>query len=114
MTVTESRADPELPLSGPFWFARRIWRYARAFAVSMLPCPDLASRWRMRRAAGRLVTLRMWPCKQATSADAAAVVARCWSVWYWFRQLDYPSPFPDERLVLIHEQQFVASRIRSC
>lgn len=71
MTVTESRADPEPPLTGPFSFTRRIWPYIRAFAVSVLPCPDLASRCGMRRAARRLITLRIWRGKQATSADAA-------------------------------------------
>ena len=71
MTMTESRAEPELPLTGPFWFARRIRPYVMAIAWSVLPCPDLVGRWRMRRAARGLVTLRIWPGKQATSADAA-------------------------------------------
>jgi hypothetical protein len=71
MTVTEPRVDPELPLAGRFWFARRVWPYFRSFALSVLPCPDLVSRWRMRRIASGLVTLRTWPGKQAVSADTA-------------------------------------------
>lgn len=39
--------------------------------VSVLPCPDLASRYRMRREAYRLVTLRTWPGMTADSSEAA-------------------------------------------
>jgi hypothetical protein len=39
--------------------------------VDVLPCPDLASRYRMRREAYRLVTLLTWPGMTADSGEAA-------------------------------------------
>ena len=61
----------DAPLSGPFWFTRRIWPYIRIAILGMLPCPDLAARHRMRRDARDLITLRTWPGMDATSAQAA-------------------------------------------
>jgi hypothetical protein len=57
--------------AGRFWFAKRIWPHARPVILGILPCPDLASRLRMRRTARGLVTLRTWPGMDATSLQAA-------------------------------------------
>jgi hypothetical protein len=54
-----------------FWFARLLWPHVRDWILGLLPCPDLVGRYRMRRAAGKLITLRSWPGTEATSAHAA-------------------------------------------
>jgi hypothetical protein len=70
MTATGTRAETaETP--GRLWFIKRIAPYLRPVILGMLPCPDLVSRYRMRRAARRLVTLRTWPGMDATSAQAS-------------------------------------------
>lgn len=43
----------------------------RIAILGMLPCPDLRARYRMRRAARKLVTLKTWPGDDATGAQAA-------------------------------------------
>jgi hypothetical protein len=48
--------------------------------VSVLPCPDLISRYRMREAAYRLVTLRTWP-GMAADSDKAAQLAMLRLLW---------------------------------
>jgi hypothetical protein len=70
MTVTGARRETPVP-AGRFWFAKRVWPYVRIAILGMLPCPDVASRYRMRRAARRLVSLKTWPGMNAASADVA-------------------------------------------
>jgi hypothetical protein len=70
MTATDTSTEPaELP--GRFWFIKRIAPYLRSVILGMLPCPDPVSRYRMRRAARKLVTLRTWPGMDATSEQVA-------------------------------------------
>jgi len=49
----------------------RLIPYARVTVLSLLPCPDLPSRLRMRRAARKLGPRSPWPEENATSIDAA-------------------------------------------
>ena len=56
---------------GRFWIVRRAAPYLRAAVRGIMPCPDWVSRYRTRRAARRLVTLRTWQEMEATSAEAA-------------------------------------------
>jgi hypothetical protein len=53
------------------WFAKRIRPFASSVVLGMLPCPDLLARYRMRRTARQLVSLRVWPGMEATSVEAA-------------------------------------------
>ena len=70
MPATDASVEAA-PLAGRFWFARRVWPYAMSAILGILPCPDLLSRYRMRRAARKLVTLTTWPGMDATSAETA-------------------------------------------
>jgi hypothetical protein len=70
MTATDTSTGTAEP-PGRFWFIKRIAPYLRIVILGMLPCPDPVSRYRMRRAARRLVTLRTWPGMDATSEQAA-------------------------------------------
>jgi hypothetical protein len=53
----------------------RLWRrllpLVSIAVVSLLPCPDLVSRFRVRRAAARLVSREPWPGEDAKGQDAA-------------------------------------------
>jgi hypothetical protein len=71
MTATDTGTEEMQPVPGRFWFARRIRPHLRVAVLAFLPCPDLIGRFRMRRAARELVTLRTWPGMDATSAQAA-------------------------------------------
>jgi hypothetical protein len=70
MPASDSPGEP-VPPAGRLWFVRRLWPYARIVIVGYLPCPDLIARFRMRRAARGLITVRTWPDMAATSADVA-------------------------------------------
>lgn len=56
----------------PFRLWRRALPYARAIAAAILPVPDLVSRFRVRRTARGLITLKgkHWPEMDATGTDA--------------------------------------------
>jgi len=54
-----------------FWFTKRLWPHVRVWILGLLPCPDLISRYRMRRTASKLVTVRTWPGMHATGAQAS-------------------------------------------
>lgn len=71
MTSSDPGIQDPLPPPGRFWFLARFAPYLWAAILGMLPSPDLVSRYRMRRAARRLVTLPSWPGMTASSADAA-------------------------------------------
>jgi hypothetical protein len=70
MSNDQDIQDP-MPPPGRFWFLARFAPYVRIAIFGMLPSPDLVSRYRMRRAARRLVTLPAWPGMTASSAEAA-------------------------------------------
>ena len=70
MTATDVSVETAPPAER-FWFARLVWPHARDATLGILPCPDLLGRYRMRRAAGKLVTLITWPGMEATSAETA-------------------------------------------
>ena len=71
MTTNGLGVQAPQPPPGRFWIVRRIWPYIAAAILGILPCPDLASRRRIRRDSVRLVTLRTWPGREASSAEAA-------------------------------------------
>jgi hypothetical protein len=69
MTATDIGA-PDGQTAARFWFTRRLWPHVRVWILGLLPCPDLVSRYRMRRAARKLVKLSAWPGLGAISAQA--------------------------------------------
>jgi hypothetical protein len=71
MTASEVGAPGTLPPPGRFWIMKRAAPYLRAAVLGFLPCPDLVTRYRMRRKAHGLVTLRTWPDMAASSAETA-------------------------------------------
>lgn len=79
MTVTDT-TRPGHQASPRFWFIRRLLPHIKIGLLGVLPCPDLASRYQMRRAARKLITLPAWPGMNATSADTAqlAVLRLLW------------------------------------
>ena len=50
---------------------RRSWPAVRVVIAGFLPCPDLPSRWRMRREVVSLIGLQAWPGMNASSEDVA-------------------------------------------
>lgn len=70
MTTSDLNAQVEQQ-PGRFWIIKRLAPYLRATIRGVMPCPDLISRYRMRRAAAKLVTVRTWPEMEATSAECA-------------------------------------------
>jgi hypothetical protein len=70
MTATDI-GTPDGQAAARFWFTRQLWPHVRVWILGLLPCPDLVSRYRMRRSAGKLVTLRTWPGMDATSPQVA-------------------------------------------
>ncbi len=71
MTTSDVRGQAAEPPPGRFWIVKRVMPFLRVAILGFLPCPDLITRYRMRRAARGLVTLRTWPGTDASSAEAA-------------------------------------------
>ncbi len=74
MTTSDVDVPVTEPPPGRFWIVKRAAPYLRAAILGFLPCPDLVSRHKMRRAAHGLVSLRTWPDMEATSAETAQLV----------------------------------------
>jgi hypothetical protein len=71
MTGSARDAKAPQPPSPEPSFAKAVASFLWGVVASFLPCTDLASRYRMRREAYRLVTLRTWPGMAAKSGEAA-------------------------------------------
>ena len=71
MTGSAQHAEAPRPPSSEPSAVRALTTFLWGVVVSVLPCPDLTSRYRMRREAYRLVTLRTWPGMAADSGEAA-------------------------------------------
>jgi hypothetical protein len=72
MTVNAAQSAPGTAEGGErFRLWRRLASLARIIARTMLPCPDLIRRCRVRSAARKVVTCSPWPGLDATGTDAA-------------------------------------------
>ncbi len=80
MTASEVDVPGVQAPPGRLWIVRGAVPYLQAAVLGFLPCPDLVSRYRMRRAAHRLVTLRNWPDMEAKS-DQVAQLALMRLLW---------------------------------
>lgn len=71
MTSVFTTPEKLEPPPGRFWLAVRAFHIAWPVVHGLLPRPDPLGRYRMRRAAKRLVPLKTWPGMNATSAQVA-------------------------------------------
>jgi hypothetical protein len=71
MTESDSGSEIAQPARPEPSLAKLVVSLVWGVVASVLPCPDLAARCRMRRRAHRLVTLQSWPGMAADSCDAA-------------------------------------------